>query len=216
MMFQFKILLLALILQRVHSNFEIEIDSTTIYESCNDPVETASESNCYCYSEPEVDFEYSICVATNDTTTTSNNCPVDANDIYETYRLIQGKCFYFEWKHKIFKDAKENCIQKGGKLYEPTDVVMMKKVAKISAIGGHAWAWIGITDTAKEGNYVYESNGQSIKFSPPWAPLGYGARLSAGIFFNCIGLQVNGNSNRGTLADLKCHAYHSMYSICEL
>ena len=50
------------------------------------------------YNEPEVDFEYSICVATNDTTTTSNNCPLDANDIYETYRLIQGKCFYFEWK----------------------------------------------------------------------------------------------------------------------
>ena len=57
-MLQFKILLLSVIFQRVHSNFEIEIDSTTSYESCNDPVETASESNCYCYNEPEVDFEY--------------------------------------------------------------------------------------------------------------------------------------------------------------
>ena len=138
---------------------------------------------------------------------------MDANDKYETYRLIQGKCFYFEWEHKIFKDAKENCIQKGGKLYEPMDVVMMKKVANISAIGGHAWAWIGITDTAKEGNYVYDSNGQSIKFSPPWSPLGYGAQ---GTFANCIALQVNRNSDRGTLADLRCSSYHSMYSICEL
>ena len=74
---------------------------------------------------------------------------MDANDKYETYRLIQGKCFYFEWKHKIFEDAKENCKQKGGKLYEPMDVVMMKKIAKMSAIVGRAWAWIGITDTAK-------------------------------------------------------------------
>ena len=136
--------------------------------------------------------------------------------IYETYRLIQGKCFYFEWKYKNFKDAKENCKQKGGKLYEPMDAVVMKEIAKISGIGPsytNIWAWIGITDTAKEGNYVYESNSQSIKFSPPWAPLGYGAQ---GISFNCIGLQVNGNSYRGTLADLKCSAYHSMYSICEL
>jgi hypothetical protein len=129
------------------------------------------------------------------------------------YRLIQGKCFYFEWEHKIFKDAKENCIQKGGKLYEPMDVVMMKEVAKISPIGGHAWAWIGITDTAKEGNYVYDSNGQSIKFIPPWSPLGYRGRLPIG---NCIALQVNRNSDRGTLADLRCSSYHSMYSICEL
>ena len=212
-MLQFKILLLSLIFQCVHSNFEIEIDSTTSYESCNDPDETEPESNCYCYNEPETDFEYSICIATNGngTTTTPNNCPQDANDIYETYRLIQGKCFYFEWKYKNFEDAKENCKQKGGKLYEPMDVVIMKEVAKMSAIGGHAWAWIGITDTAKEGNYVYDSNGQSIKFSPPWAPLGYGAQ---GISYNCIGLQVNGNSDRGTLADLKCIV--TGYSICEL
>ena len=81
MMLQFKNFLLALIFQRVHSNnkdFEIEIDSTTSYESCNDPDETASESNCYCYNEPEKDFEYSICFATNGTTTTPSNCPLDA------------------------------------------------------------------------------------------------------------------------------------------
>ena len=58
MMLQLKILLLALIFHCAHSNFESEIDSTKSYESCNDPVETASESNCYCYNEPEVDFEY--------------------------------------------------------------------------------------------------------------------------------------------------------------
>ena len=67
--------------------------------------------------------------------------------------------------------------------------------------------------TLAKGNYVYESNGQGIKISPPWASLGYGSR---GFPFNCIGLKVNKNSDRGTLADLRCSAYHSMYSICEL
>ena len=138
-MLQFKILLLALIFQRVHSNNkDFEIDSTTNYESCNDPDVNVSESNCYCYKEPEKDFEYSICVATNGTTTTPNNCPLDAKDIYETYWLEQGKCFFFEWKYKNFEDAKENCKQKGGKLYEPMDLIKMKEIAKMSAIGGHA------------------------------------------------------------------------------
>ena len=100
---------------------------------------------CRCCELLKKNYLYSICIATNNTTKTPNNCPVDANDKYETYRLIQGKCFYFEWKHKIFEDAKENCKQKGGKLYEPMDVVMMKKIAKMSAIVGRAWAWIGIT-----------------------------------------------------------------------
>ena len=58
MTLQLTILFLALIFQRVLSNFEIEIDPTTSFESCDDPVETAPESNCYCYNEPEVDFEY--------------------------------------------------------------------------------------------------------------------------------------------------------------
>ena len=65
---------------------------------------------------------------------------------------------FFEWKYKNLEDAKENCKQKGGKLYEPMDLIKMKEIAKMSAIGRHAQAWIGITDTAKEGNCVYDSN----------------------------------------------------------
>jgi hypothetical protein len=42
----------------------------------------------------------------------------------------------------------------------------MNKVAIIGAVGGGHLTWIGITDTAKEGNYVYDSNGQNINFSP--------------------------------------------------
>ena len=65
MLHQFKILLFALIFHIVYSNYEdYDVDSTTSNESCIRPDETASESNCYCYGQPETDFEYSIC-ATN-------------------------------------------------------------------------------------------------------------------------------------------------------
>ena len=75
-----------------------------------------------------------------------------------------------------FEDARENCKQKGGKLYEPKDAVEIKQMASIAwgvhAYGG-AFAWIGITDTASEGTFVYNSNGQSITFNPPWSQTRY-------------------------------------------
>ena len=102
MMMQFKILLLVLIFHIVHSNFEM--DSTTSHESCVEPDETTSESNCFCYNEPEKDVEYSICAPAIDTTTTTTTtatpfiCPVNGVQAFprDNYRLLQGKCFYFE------------------------------------------------------------------------------------------------------------------------
>ena len=70
MLQQFKILLLALIFRRVLSNYEdYSIDSTTRDDSCTEPNETGTESNCYCYSQPETEFEYSICAP--------KQCPLD-------------------------------------------------------------------------------------------------------------------------------------------
>ena len=109
----------------------------------------------------------------------------------------------------FWKEARANCKQKGGKLSEPIDVVQMNKVAIIGAVGGGHLTWIGITDTAKEGNYVYDSNGQNINFSPHWRT-GYG---SHGTIFNCISVFINGNSVHGKLHDFAC--YTKQYSICE-
>ena len=39
--------------------------STTSDESCNKRDDTGSESNCYCYSQPEINFEYSTCAIPN-------------------------------------------------------------------------------------------------------------------------------------------------------
>ena len=71
-----------------------------------------------------------------------------------------------------FEDARENCKQKGGKLYEPKDEAEIKRMA-IVAYGvrnfGYSMAWTGITDTVNEGTWVYNSTGQSISFNLPWA-----------------------------------------------
>ena len=87
---QFKILLIALIFKVVHSNYE-EFDKGT-----------APESKCYCYNQPETNFEYSICGI--------NSCPL--ND--SIYLLVKGQCFYFERESKNFEDANANCKEKGG------------------------------------------------------------------------------------------------------
>ena len=178
---QSKILLLVLIFHIVHSiDKNLEKDSTTSHESCVEPDETMSESNCFCYNEPEKDFEYSICAPAIDktttttmtTTTTPKICPVGQPYPKDNYRKAQGKCFYFERAAMNFEDARENCKQKGGKLYEPKNALEIKQMASI-AWGviqyGSGFAWIGITDTANEGTFVYDSNDQSITFNPPWS-----------------------------------------------
>jgi hypothetical protein len=69
-------------------------------------------------------------------------------------------------------DARENCKKKGGRLYEPNDVVSLKKIAKIAVNSLVNRGWIGILDSSTgapgsviEGTYVYDSNSQNIKFN---------------------------------------------------
>ena len=66
MLLQFKHILLSIIFSRVHSrNEHFDMGSTTSDESCNKRDDTGSESNCYCYSQPEINFEYSTCAIPN-------------------------------------------------------------------------------------------------------------------------------------------------------
>ena len=86
MLQQFKILLLALIFRRVLSNYEdYSIDSTTSDESCSEPNETGTESNCYCYSQPETEFEYSICAP--------KQCPLDDACCIGGYNTTDAKLY---------------------------------------------------------------------------------------------------------------------------
>ena len=202
MLHQFKILLFALIFHIVYSNYEdYDVDSTTSDESCIRPDETASESNCYCYGQPETDFEYSICA--------TNKCLLDDS----RYQLIHGKCFYFEKEAKNFLDARENCKKKGGRLYEPKDNVSLKKIANIAVNRiVNRDAWIGILDPSTcapgsviEGTYVYDSNGKNIKFN-------LRRYAKAQQSHKCIQANINGHQGKV----LREHCSRIRPSICEL
>jgi hypothetical protein len=66
MLLQLKHILLSIIFSLVHSsNEDFDMGSTASDESCNKPDAVGSESNCYCYSQPEIDFEYSTCAIPN-------------------------------------------------------------------------------------------------------------------------------------------------------
>jgi hypothetical protein len=212
MLQQFTIPLFALIFHSVYSNYEdYDVDSTTSDESCKKSDDTGSESNCYCYSQPEIDFEYSICAITIDIT---NNCTYD--DLKypgPEYRFAQGKCFYLEKVYMNFEDARENCKKRGGKLYEPKTVVEFRnaKDMKFPHFNNN-YMWIGITDIASEGSYVYNSNGKSITFNPPWyVDLSRGHKFPHGTGSNCIA--INNAWNAYTF-DLPCVDTYA--SLCEL
>ena len=97
----------------------------------------------------------------------SNNCMYDDLKYpVPEYRLVNGKCFYLEKAYLNFEKARENCKQKGWKLFEPIDFVELREVSKFP--GYNDFMWIGITDIASEGNYVYDSNGKSITLKPRW------------------------------------------------
>ena len=124
---------------------------------------------------------------------------------------IQPTTYYFEKQGKTFEDARENCKEKGGKLYEPKDAVKMKEIVKTNAGNTHnTCLWIGITDIASEGNYVYDSIGQSINFSPTW----YSSHGAFGRSYNCICTGTETNGVFGKLADVSCSGKRQ--SICEL
>ena len=108
--------------------------------SCTEPIETPTESNCYCYSQPKIDFEHSICAP--------KKCPLDDacciggyNTTDANYQSVYGRCFCIEREAKTFVNSKENCKAKGGKIYEPKNVVELNEIANLSARLGICMDW---------------------------------------------------------------------------
>jgi hypothetical protein len=131
------------------------------------------------------------------------------------FRLVSGKCFYFEKEAKNYLDARENCKKKGGKLYEPKDVVALKKIAKIAVNSiVNRDAWIGILDSSTghpgsviEGTYVYDSNGQNIKFN-------LRRYVTSQQSSKCIQVYIPNNRLQGQV--MREHCSRIRPSICEL
>ena len=68
---------------------------------------------------------------------------------------------------KNFDDASETCSTVGGKLPGPKTKAINDEIATeaINVLGSGNGYWLGINDAAKEGTWVYNSDGQEISWS---------------------------------------------------
>ena len=110
------------------------------------------------------------------------------------YHIIDQKCYFFDKASGTYANSKEKCrnaFNGQGKMFEPKTMAQFKKVHKYGRDNlDKDIFWIGVNDKAKEGTFVYESNGASIPFTPDW----YGKNGfdgTRGTSANCILLYEN-------------------------
>ena len=140
---------------------------------------------------------------------------------------VYGRCFYIEREAKTFVNSKENCKAKGGKIYEPKNVVELNGIANLAAkLGISGFVWIGIRiiynnpQNLNYASYVYDSNNQYINFYPPWGChlMGVPNCGKRGTYYTCLRVltQTSGHTvNFGKLLDSSCNRA-KVFSICEL
>ena len=86
-----------------------------------------------------------------------SDCPSD-------WHLVDEKCYLFKKNNIDFHKAEKSCKQMNAKLFEPKDLETNNLVFNISSNVSKEWDgnknnyiffWIGIHDTASEGNFSY-------------------------------------------------------------
>ena len=128
--------------------------------------------------------------------------------------MINNKCVYYETSRYNYEDAKQGCesrFSNNGRLFEPKTWYENEVAFKI---GRHSlgiiyvnW-WVGINDEENEGQFVFESDGTSISYSPSWFN-GYGTK---GTSNNCI---LFASEDGQTLDWIDWPCSYSYKSICE-
>ena len=99
---------------------------------------------------------------------------------FEYSRWINNRCYFFNNKEvrkleKVKKICSDTFKQHGfenGRLYEPTDsknFVKIYKLAEKFSKRPTLQLWLGLNDKEKEGEFVYNSNGQLLKINEYWA-----------------------------------------------
>lgn len=72
-----------------------------------------------------------------------------------------GKCFFMSTATKNWWDAKQDCIRRGGRLFEPRNKEVNELVYS-NVPGPTKCYWIGISDIEHEDKYVYASDDKPI------------------------------------------------------
>ena len=67
-----------------------------------------------------------------------NNC----ND--PNYALIEGRCIYMSTTKSTYAEAELDCIDKGGRLFEPKNSEVNKKIYEETNYAAGLYYWIGI------------------------------------------------------------------------
>lgn len=75
-----------------------------------------------------------------------------------------GRCFYISTGTKNWWDAKQDCIRRGGRLFEPRSKELNELV--YSNVPGPAKCyWVGISDIEAENKYVYASDDKELTYT---------------------------------------------------
>ena len=109
-------------------------------------------------------------------------CPIENS----SFRLVHGRCIYFESQQLSYGTARSNCKSKApgfdGKLFEPTNVFINEKVHEMAMevfgelplrgeYKGETWLksghrpWIGFNDVVSEGNFRNDHSGKSLSIN---------------------------------------------------
>ena len=90
-------------------------------------------------------------------------CPDD-------YEYIYGKCYLIVKEQKTWHEARDDCINRGGKLAEPesqcvSDLLHYFLQVIVAIDGGSEYfAFIGINDESTEGSFVFDSNQNEVSY----------------------------------------------------
>ena len=134
-------------------------------------------------------------------------CPIDDPN----YASIGGTCYFFDTVQRTKFEAKENCIQNDGKLWEPNSIEIINQVYSKAQEVSEDKYWVGISDAASEGTFKFDSNEEIFPFTPQNAPWN-GNEPNGGATENCVCM---GDGNNLEFFDVKCTDGRKYRSICE-
>ncbi|XP_061165766.1 CD209 antigen-like protein C [Saccostrea echinata] len=82
----------------------------------------------------------------------------------EEWTLFKDYCYWFSNKTSTFNGAVAECIGKQSALVELYGSAEENWLRLQSAIQGYTHIWIGVTDLAHEGNFVFVSNNIRVQY----------------------------------------------------